>query len=167
MKRFDSLALLFATSFLVLAGCGQSVIGGGGGTGGDGGDSGGGGAAPICNGQPSPVSCESTGCPQGYACVPDADPSECHPSLCDCEAHGWGCTKDCRTQGSTCQPAVTTCNGQPSPLSCTKTGCPKGWTCTPDPDPDACYPSGCGCDENHGWLCTADCGKGSLCVKDP
>jgi hypothetical protein len=57
------------------------------------------------------------------------------------------------------------CNGMPSPLSCTQTGCAAGQMCVPDPDPNACYPSSCGCDPATGtWICTADCGQGSHCV---
>ena len=57
------------------------------------------------------------------------------------------------------------CNGQPSPLSCTQTGCAAGQICTPDPDPSHCYPSACGCDATTGtWVCTADCGQGAYCA---
>lgn len=57
-----------------------------------------------------------------------------------------------------------TCNGVPSPLSCTKTGCAMGQLCVPD-DPNVCYPSACGCDAMTGnWVCTADCAQGSHCV---
>lgn len=58
-----------------------------------------------------------------------------------------------------------TCGGMPSPLSCTQTGCAAGQTCVMDPDPNACYPSSCGCDAATGlWVCTADCGPGGICV---
>jgi len=59
----------------------------------------------------------------------------------------------------------TTCDGVPSPLSCTVTGCDPGQICVMDPDPNACYPSSCGCDPaTLMWVCTADCGPGGICV---
>jgi Putative metal-binding motif len=73
--------------------------------------------------------------------------------------------------GQTCENGVCsganpmTCNGVPSPLSCTQTGCAPGQMCVMDPDPNACYPSSCGCDAATGlWVCTADCGQGGYCV---
>lgn len=59
----------------------------------------------------------------------------------------------------------TTCNGMPSPLSCLQVGCAAGQMCVMDPNPNACYPSSCGCDAATGmWVCTADCGPGGYCV---
>ncbi|MFT3771355.1 MAG: hypothetical protein QM820_38565 [Minicystis sp.] len=175
MKRFDSLALLLSTSLLVLTACGQSVIGGGaggnGGTGsagGEGGDVGvaGGLGYGTCNGAPSPVSCVAGGCPEGYVCVADDDPNACHPSMCTCEAQGWGCTKDCEPFGSSCVPLPETCNGEPNPANCTTGGCPVGFVCAPDPDPNGCRPSICTCDAS-GWICTADCAvNGNMCVQE-
>ncbi|APR75247.1 Multiple EGF-like-domain protein 3 precursor [Minicystis rosea] len=173
MKLFNSFALLISASFIVLSGCGQSVIGGGkggdGGTSGDGGSDGGAGGSggALCNGHLSAESCENTGCPSGYTCIPDEDPSTCHSSSCECDpAHGWGCTDDCSQNGSTCQPAPALCKGEPSPVGCTNIGCPDGYICVSDPDPNACHPSGCMCEPETGWTCTADCGQnGSICVK--
>lgn len=168
MKLLNSFAILVSTSILALAGCGSSTIGGGtGGDGGTGGTGGGGGGDDLlCGGVPSDVSCESTGCPDGFTCVKDADPTTCHSSNCSCDPeNGWVCTDDCGMGGSTCLPAPALCNNTPSPVSCETTGCPDGWTCTPDPDPTTCHPSICSCDAASGWGCTDDCGMGgSTCV---
>ncbi len=67
----------------------------------------------------------------------------------------------CTTQNS----GPPTCNGVPSPLSCTVTGCAAGQVCTPNADPSVCFPSSCSCDAATGtWVCTADCGQGSTCI---
>ncbi len=80
-------------------------------------------------------------------------------SNADCAA-GESCVNGACSGGS-----GMTCNGMPSPLSCTETGCAAGQMCVPDPDPNSCYPSSCGCDPATGtWVCTADCGQGSHCV---
>lgn len=53
------------------------------------------------------------------------------------------------------------CEGpDPSSLQCaTDADCDPGHVCSPD----ACAPSGCGCDEASGtWLCTADCTPGCV-----
>jgi hypothetical protein len=159
-----TLAFLLSISTLALAACGTSTLGGNGGGAGHGGDSGiGGGGTDLCG--PSPVSCSEVSCPDGYTCVADADPSMCHPSQCDCDKGVWVCSDDCMMNGSTCRQNPITCQGQPSPVNCEGLGCPDGWTCTPDPDPaTSCHPSSCQCDI-MGWMCTADCGTGSTCVK--
>jgi len=160
-----TLAFFLSLSTIALAACGTSTLGGNGGGGGGGGH-GGGGDSGLCGGKPSPLSCTDTSCPDGYACVPDVDPTTCHPSNCACDASGdWACTDDCGMGGSTCRQLF--CGGELSPVTCEKTGCPDGYTCTPDPDPmSACHPSGCDCDEaSSSWLCTADCGTGSTCVQ--
>jgi hypothetical protein len=109
MKLSHSLAILFSSSLLALTACGTSTIGGGSGAGGSGGNGSGagnneGGAtlAGVCNGEPSPVSCTDTSCPEGYTCVMDADPTTCHSSSCTCEGTGWVCTDDCGMGGRTC-----------------------------------------------------------------
>lgn len=164
-----SLRAILSTSILALAACGTSTLGGGG-TGAESGTGGGStGGGDLCNGEPSPVSCAQAGCPDGYACVEDSDPTVCHPSQCSCDpTNGWACTADCGMGGSSCvvAPAGNTCNGVPSPVSCTSTSCPAGFSCTPDPDPTTCHPSQCSCEPTNGWACTADCGMGgSSCLK--
>jgi hypothetical protein len=80
-------------------------------------------------------------------------------SAADC-APGQSCVNGVCSGGS-----GMTCNGMASPLSCTQTGCAAGEICEPDTNPNACYPSSCGCDAATGtWVCTADCGQGSHCV---
>jgi hypothetical protein len=173
MKRFDSFSFLFATSIVILAGCGTSTIGGGTGAGGSGGgDTGGGGGVAgglpgggLCNGQATPVSCAPGGCEPGYSCIVDADPTTCHPSNCACGTDGWACTADCGMGGSTCLPVPATCNGGSSPADCITAGCQPDFVCAPDPDPTVCHPSSCQCD-TQGWVCTADCStNGHICVK--
>jgi len=84
----------------------------------------------------------------GVACMTD---SQC--------AMGEVCVNGACTPGN-----GMSCNGVPSPLSCTQTGCAAGQLCVPD-DPNVCYPSACSCDAMTGsWVCTADCGQGSHCV---
>jgi hypothetical protein len=56
----------------------------------------------LCNGVPSLVNCESTGCPSGWACTKDPDPNTCHSSQCYCDTDGWKCTSDCGQNGSSC-----------------------------------------------------------------
>lgn len=126
-----------------------------------------GGTTGLCNGVPSSESCTEGSCPAGYTCVTDADPTTCHSSSCSCAAEGWVCTADCGTEGASCvaDAAAPVCNGVPSPVSCTETGCPADFVCTPDPDPNTCHPSSCSCSA-QGWACTDDCGLGgSTCMK--
>jgi len=59
-------------------------------------------AATLCNGVPSPESCNDKSCPDGFTCTPDPDPTTCHPSGCACDVNGWTCTADCGQNGSTC-----------------------------------------------------------------
>lgn len=179
MNLYRSLSLVLTASALALAGCGSSTIGGGGGDGGNGaggngagGNGAGGGSTDpnLCNGQPNPESCaDDAACPAGMKCVVDADPTNCHPSGCSCDAatNSWVCTADCGMGGSSCVAAAPTCNGAPSPVSCADVGCPAGFVCTPDPNPMTCHPSTCSCDAaTNTWVCTEDCMmNGSTCVQ--
>lgn len=120
-----------------------------------------------CGGLPDPRSCTATSCPAGFTCQVDADPTTCHPSHCDCALDGWVCTDDCGMGGSTCVPTDTTCNGEPSPASCTDGSCPDGFDCVPDADPNSCHPINCACTAT-GWACDLACQlNGSTCVQAP
>ncbi|HRI62722.1 MAG TPA: MopE-related protein [Polyangium sp.] len=119
------------------AGCIEPVIIGGNGNGGNGGN-GSGNMGMGNQGNTGTTACMTdSDCANGQACI---------NGMCDGD------------------PPLQTCNGVPSPLSCTQTGCPSGQICAPDLDPNSCYPSACGCDAMGGWVCTADCGQGSHCV---
>ena len=118
-------------------GCIDPVIIGGNGNGGNGGN-GSGNHGMGNTGNTGPTACMTNAdCANGQTCV---------NGVCDAD------------------PPIMDCNGIPSPLSCTQTGCPSGQICAPDLDPNSCYPSACGCDAMGGWVCTADCGQGSHCV---
>jgi Cys-rich repeat protein len=110
------------------------------------------------------------GCMMGCECVPsaectsDADCGEgqtCQPGdFCYdwCEAGDPACCS-----GNVCVDATPACEG-PNPAGCNAVGCAFGFECVPSADA-SCHPSACVCDESTGeWLCTADCGPGSLCV---
>jgi hypothetical protein len=56
----------------------------------------------LCKGAPTPLNCESTGCPDGWSCTKDPDPNTCHSSNCICGDAGWACTSDCGMGGSSC-----------------------------------------------------------------
>jgi hypothetical protein len=56
----------------------------------------------VCNGVPSPASCTATSCPSGFSCVPDPDPTTCHPTDCSCVGNGWACDDLCMMNGSSC-----------------------------------------------------------------
>jgi hypothetical protein len=112
--------------------------------------------APVCEGPDPSLGCDA-GCPTGSTC----DPNACKPSSCACGEGGWICTDDCGSGGA-CVPNTNpkTCEGPDPSLGC-DAGCPTGQIC----DPNACKPSGCGCDTTTGsWICTADCGFGGACV---
>jgi hypothetical protein len=56
----------------------------------------------LCKDVPAPLNCEVSGCPEGWTCTKDPDPTTCHSSACQCSDQGWQCTSDCGTNGSSC-----------------------------------------------------------------
>jgi hypothetical protein len=60
----------------------------------------------ICGGQPNPESCTVNGCPSGFTCTKDPDPTTCHPSSCSCVNNAWVCSADCMMNGSSCYKGI-------------------------------------------------------------
>ena len=124
----------------------------------------------TCNGEPDPSAqpCQAdSDCTDGAVCGFSAT-QECVPSSCFCDpAGGWGCTDDCN-QRRACVPGNTMCMpGETMQPECfNDADCPgENNTCVVI-DANACVPSGCSCDENGQWLCTADCQPERACSQN-